>query len=314
MLRLKNGRISTIVVSTILGHGGDGLGFYNLSPSYRSFVDCVLKTGTSVITKSATRFKRKGNYETWKPWTWKYVQRVREHAKTGILNAYGLTNDGVVECAKQIRKAINKGFVVIPSFFPEFLRGEECALEETREAVEIYGEILGSHFFAMEYNASCPNSGEDFQNHRQILTCTQMLVETLPKEVELLVKFSPIHSYDLVSESLELYGVIAHWANTFPARSFYPHKQSPLHKVGGGGYSGPVIFNRAYEGAFELSRKINGRIIFGGGVSDSNDAQKYICLKRYRKDVSVSICSIGALNPKEAKNIVKNYNAIGGER
>jgi dihydroorotate dehydrogenase len=316
MIKLGDGRISTIVVSTILGHGGDGLGMYNLLPQYRSFVNYVLETETTVIAKSATRHKRTGNYVDWKPWTWKYVKRVKGYnGKDGILNAYGLTNDGVRECAKKISKAIKKGFVVIPSFFPEFINGEKRALIETEEAIEIYGEELGSDFIGFEYNSSCPNSGEDFHNYRQILTCTQMIDETLPEDVARIVKFSPIHSHDLVIETQELYGIIAHWANTFPAKNFYPHRQSPLHKVGGGGYSGPMIFSTAYEGAFGLSRKINGRIIFGGGVSNADDAQSYIRLMRNKRDVSVSICSIVALDPREAKNIIKrNVLEVKNER
>lgn len=315
MIITKNGfKISNIVVSTILGHGGDGLRLYNLMPQYRSFVNYVLETGTTVIAKSATRYKRIGNYIDRKPWTWGCVKRVKDqNGKQGILNAYGLTNDGVKECAKKIREAIKKGFVVIPSFFPEFINGEKRALKETREAIEIYGETLGSDFFAFEYNGSCPNSGEDFRNHKQILTCTQMIDETLPRDVDFIVKFSPIHSHHLVIEAQELYGIIVHWANTFPAKNFYPHQQSPLQKYGGGGYSGPMIFSAAYEGALELCRKIKERIILGGGISNADDVYSYMRLMKNKRDVSVSICSIGALDPKEAKDIIKRHNVIGGE-
>lgn len=309
MIILKNGAtISDIVISTILGHSGDGMFPFILSPEYRKFVDDALETQSTIITKSATRYKRVGNYVPWKPWTRKYIQRVREGSKHGLLNAYGLTNEGVENCAKKIKKAAKKGFNVIPSFFPEFSKGEKIALKETREAVEIYGDTLGSSFSAMEYNGSCPNSGEDYNNYRQILHCTQMLVEAFP-ELEFLVKFSPIHDYHLVQE-ISMYDIIIHWANTFPAKFLYPHKQSPLHEVGGGGYSGPIIFSAAYEGAYNLSRKINNgsRVIFGGGVSSIHDAEKYFMLRECGKEMAVSICSVVKLDIKEARRIVVKYN------
>lgn len=309
MITLRNGRkISNIVISTILGHSGSGMFPYILYPEYQELLEAIKENGTTVITKSATRYKRIGNYIAWKPQTWKYVQKIRDGSRIGLLNAYGLTNEGVEACAKKIKKATELGFNVIPSFFPEFSKGEEIALKETKEAVEIYGSTLGSSFSVMEYNGSCPNSGADYNNYRQILHCAQMLTETFP-ELEFIVKFSPIHDYHLVQEIL-MYGVIAHWGNTFPAKFLYPHQQSPLHKVGGGGYSGPIIFSAAWEGAYNLSRKINNndRIIFGGGVSSTADAGKYFMLKNNKKNTSVSICSVVKLNTKEAKNIVMNHN------
>ena len=136
MIVFPNGlSISSVIISTVLGHSGRGFFPYLLFPNYRRLVSTVKQEKISVATKSSTRFPRVGNFVMKDPRTWKYVQRLPD---MGMLNAYGLTNNGVEEHAEQIAISRRKGFNVIPNFYPEFNKGEEIAIKETLEAVGLF--------------------------------------------------------------------------------------------------------------------------------------------------------------------------------
>src|SRR3974377_154713 len=132
MITTGQRRISTVVLSTALGPGGLGIFPYTLWPGYRLLLRVVRENAITVITKSATRFPRRGNFVAANPFTWKYIQRL---PRGGMLNAYGLTNDGVAAVAPGIGAACQEGFQVIPNFWPEFTKGSEQAIQETQEAV-----------------------------------------------------------------------------------------------------------------------------------------------------------------------------------
>ena len=91
-------KISRVLISTALGPGGGGIFPYTLLPSYRRLLGVVKETKTTVIAKSATRYRRQGNFIPGNPFTWKYIRRISDQ---GMLNAYGLTNQGVKVCAER---------------------------------------------------------------------------------------------------------------------------------------------------------------------------------------------------------------------
>ena len=140
MIASPKRQISPVVISTALGHDGRGIFPYTLLPGYRRLLAAVKDTGTTVFTKSATRFKRRGNFIPANPLTWKYIRRLPD---MGMLNAYGLTNAGVEVCAPDIRRACDAGFKIIPNLYPEFIKGTAIAIRETLEAVEIYQQAPG---------------------------------------------------------------------------------------------------------------------------------------------------------------------------
>ena len=131
-------RISQVLISTALGPGGSGIFPYTLLPAYRRLLLAVRETGTTVITKSATRYRRQGNFIPGNPLTWRYIRRI---SGQGMLNAYGLTNLGVEVCAKEIKQSYNSGLRVIPNYYPEFAKGTETAIRETLESIEIYQKM-----------------------------------------------------------------------------------------------------------------------------------------------------------------------------
>jgi dihydroorotate dehydrogenase (NAD+) catalytic subunit len=235
MIQAESGRISTVVISTALGPGGRGIFPYTFLPAYRKLLRAARETGTAVFSKSATRFPRQGNFIAWNPLTWKYIRRLPD---LGMLNAYGLTNQGVQACAREIKVSADQGFEVIPNFYPEFAKGTELAIKDTLEALEIYRQILGPDFWVLELNYSCPNSAEAIrENVAQSIKCSQEVRRQYPS-LFLIAKISICHPYEFAQE-LEKLGVNAlHAINTIPFEIVYPLERSPLWQVGGGGVSG----------------------------------------------------------------------------
>jgi len=301
MIQPENPQISPVVISTALGHDGRGIFPYTLLPDYRRLLAAVRHTGTTVFTKSATRFKRRGNFIPGNPLTWKYIRRL---PKLGMLNAYGLTNDGVAACAPDIRRACNQGFKIIPNLYPEFIKGTDIAIKETLEAVEIYREQLGSHFGALELNFSCPNSEEAVaQNVVQGLQCSREVRQRYP-DLFFIAKLSICHPYEFAQE-LERAGVNAlHAVNTIPYNIVFPLQRSPLGEVGGGGVSGGPAFPLAFKYNQELRKKVGLFLIMGCGVTSRDDVRRYFDLGAD----AVSLCTLVLRRPAKAARIVAEYN------
>jgi dihydroorotate dehydrogenase (NAD+) catalytic subunit len=296
--------ISPVVISTALGLSGRGIFPYTLWPAYRRLVAAVRDTGTAVLAKSATRHPRRGNFIPANPFTWKYIQRL---PGGGMLNAYGLTNDGAEAGAPAIKAALAAGFRVIPNLYPEFAKGTEIAIQETLEAVLIYQQVLGANFWAIELNYSCPNSAEAIrENVAQALKCSEAVRRQFP-DLYLIAKLSICHPFEFAQE-LERLGVSAiHAVNTIPYEIVFPpdrYPPSPLADAGGGGVSGGPAFDQAYRCNAELRKKVNLFLIMGCGVTSLEDVKKYRAIGAD----AVSLCTLALRNPKEAVRIVRQYD------
>jgi dihydroorotate dehydrogenase (NAD+) catalytic subunit len=307
MIDFGKGRtISPVVVSTALGHSGGGMFPYVLLPSYRRLLLIAREAETVVLSKSATFARRKGNFIIYDPRTWKYIQRI-PGTDCGMINAYGLTNPGAEECAKGIWYARQKGYKVIPNFYPEFANGTERAIGETIEAIEIYQENLPSNFWAIELNFSCPNSAECIRdNIEQGSLCATAVKKRFP-DLVMIAKISFVHPYEF-SEELEDVGVdVIHAVNTIPYALIYPDQQSPLASVGGGGVSGDPANEMAFLYNKDLRKRVDLPLIFGCGVRCEGDVHRYFDIGAD----SVSICSLAICDPDEATKILKSFNRQG---
>jgi dihydroorotate dehydrogenase (NAD+) catalytic subunit len=297
-------KISKIVISTALGPDGRGIFPYTLWPSYRRLVYAARETGTTVLTKSATRDKRIGNFVAANPLTWKYLRRL---PNLGMLNAYGLTNAGVAVCARQIRVSVGLGFQVIPNFYPEFAKGAETAIQETLAAIDIYRKTLGLHFWALELNFSCPNAAEEIRdNVAQGLKTVQLVRERYPS-LYLIAKISICHPYEF-AQKLEKSGVNAiHAINTIPYAVLYPEDRcprSPLWEAGGGGVSGGPAFAEAFAYNAGLRKQVGLFLIMGCGVTCADDVKRYLDLGAD----AVSFCTLALRRPREAGKIMELFN------
>jgi dihydroorotate dehydrogenase len=307
MIQAGKIKISTVVISTALGRAGRGIFPYTLLPAYQRLLHTVRETGTMVLTKSVTRFKRRGNFIPWNPLTWRYIKRL---PGLGMLNAYGLTNEGVEACAPDILISRRAGFKVIPNLYPEFIKGTEIAIRETLASLEVFQAILGPNFWALELNFSCPNSAEEVaDNVAQSLQCVREIRKWHPR-LFLIVKISICHPYEF-SQELEKAGVGAiHAINTIPYDIIFPpglHPSSPLRAVGGGGVSGGPAFAAACRYNADLRQQVNLPLIMGCGVTGEDDVKRYLDLGAD----AVSLCTLALRNPKETAKIIRHYNSLG---
>lgn len=304
MIRAGDRQLSTLIISTALGVEGRGMFPYTLLPAYRSLLRAVRETGTTVLTKSATRHPRRGNFILANPFTWKYIRRLPDG---GMLNAYGLTNPGVEKAAPRIAAACRAGLRVIPNFWPEFGRNLEFTIKETLEAVNLYRQYLGPDFYALELNFSCPNVPEDLACHTsEAATLVQALKKACP-ELFLIAKISVNHPYEFAQE-LEKLGVGAiHAVNTIPYELVFPpdrYPPSPLAQVGGGGVSGGPAFALAFKYNAGLRKRVRVPLIFGCGVMGPEEVQSYLHLGAK----SVSICTLALRAPRKVGKMLYDYN------
>ncbi len=295
MISFGKRQISTIVLSTALGPDGRGIFPYTWWPAYRRLLRVVQENAITVLTKSATRLARRGNFMPANPCTWKYIQRL---PRGGMLNAYGLTNDGVAAVAPKIGAACREGFQVIPNFWPDFTKGSEQAVQETLEAVALYRQSLGEAFWALELNLSCPNVAEDMAcSLADGLACVRALKAAHP-DLFLIAKISIRHPYEFAQE-LEKAGAGAlHAINTIPYEMVFPPGRfppSPLAAAGGGGVSGGPAFVQACQYNQGLRPLVRLPIIMGCGVTGAGDVQRYLDMGAD----AVSICTMALRRPSE---------------
>lgn len=299
----KGIRISTAVISTIFGHAGNGMFPLIFKPSYRKLLSLAKETQTTILPKSSTRYKKIGNYIPWKPWTWRVI---RNFGVDGMINAYNLTNKGVLSNAEKIAEALRQGYDVIPNYHPELFKGKDRMLSDIDEAIDIYKNSLAQRFKVLEVNISCSNIKENIKkNIVRAVQCAKWARVFAPN-LALIVKISIAHPYELAQE-LEKAGVdVIHAVNSVPYNILYPdpNNQSPLHKYGGGGISGGPAFEAAFKYNSQLRKKVKLPLIMGCGITSIGDVEKYFGIGAN----AVSVCTLLKRNPDEAERIIKKYN------
>ncbi len=301
MIRVNEHTVSNIGVSTITGHSGKGMFPLTLNPDYREAMNVIKATKTTVFPKSSTRFKHIGNYRPWQPWTWKCI---RDLPGMGMLNAYGLTNPGIIVCGDKISSSIDKEYNVIPNYFPQFGGNLDLTIKLTEEAIRSLAQKLGDHFWAIELNFSCPNDKTAIKDN--IVSAVKLVnrLKIIFPWLTIIAKTSIVHPYSFLQE-LETAGVdIFHLVNTIPYNMLF-NDMSPLHNLGGGGVSGSPAFEMAFKYSAEARKKINKPTIMGCGVTTEDNLRKYI--EEGGAD-AVSICTGLKRNTKEMIKLIEVYN------
>lgn len=302
-IQINGHTISTVVTSSIMGHSGGGMFPLTLLPSYRRLMRVIEETEAANLTKSSTAFKNIGNFILGDPRTWKYIQRIGDN---GLLNAYGLTNDGVNANAPAIASAQERGFNVIPTFYPQFIKGRPEAIKDTLFACGVYNNFL-ENFWVIEFNFSCPNSQEKIQENMEDAVALVRAVKQIFPWLCVIAKISYVHPHRFAQELINAGADIIHAINTIPYdmvyQSVYDH--SPLADVGGGGVSGGPAKDLAMAYNSGLKKVSNAPMIMGCGITSMYDAEQY--LKEVGADV-ISICTVARLNPKEAEKIINNFS------
>jgi dihydroorotate dehydrogenase len=283
--------ISTVTVSTALGHFGRGLFPYYFNPSYRKLCKFIREHKISIFSKSSTRDNRIGNFIVHKPWTWRYIRRL---PNASMVNAYGLTNRGVRYTAEQIAKSRKLGFNVIPNFYPEFIRGQHYAIDDTLEAIGIFSNKFGTRRFIVEINYSCPNSREKIsENVEMAAKCTGRVKEVFPNIV-VVAKSSIVHPWEFYAMQEDAGADCIHAINTIPWDLLFDN-ESPLADAGGGGVSGTLAWNKSINYVAQVHNYTSLPIIFGCGITSPANAE--ICFDCEAK--AISVCTWPLFKPKE---------------
>jgi dihydroorotate dehydrogenase len=301
----RNDRIkrmfSFFVITSIMGHGGDGFLPFMIYPSYRKFVKFVRENGIIVISKSATLYQWTGNFVWWKIWTWWLIQML---GVDSMLNAFNLTNGGVWVCAKKILKACQKGFNVVPSYFIQFKDlSNEQAIGNTLTAMWIYQKVLGRFFWAIEFNLSCVNSGEDLMAiMEKQLRCIEEVRKRYPWLV-IIAKVGIDHPSWFIKKLKEAGVDVIHAINTILFNKLFPGKTSPLQKAGGGGVSGGQIRENALLCCQNIREITDEWVIMAGGINELEHAEMFV---RLRPDF-LSTCTGARINPDKTIEMMKAY-------
>jgi dihydroorotate dehydrogenase (NAD+) catalytic subunit len=302
MIKINGHTISTIVVSTIMGHYGRGMFPYNIkSLSYRKAMRVIRETRTTIFSKSSTALKRTGNYNKWDPRTWDCV---RDIPNMGMVNAYGLTNEGAEKCAIGIKSSIKKGFNVIPNYFPQFGDDDELTLQQARRAISIFASRLEKDFWAIEFNFSCPNDKRKIEeNIAKAVHFVNRIRISFPW-LTIIAKTSIVHPYEFLQE-LETAGAdILHLVNSIPYGMIFDD-ESPVSKYGEGGVSGGPAFELALKYTSRVSKITRVPLIAGCGITD---AEKFCRYREETRAESFSICTGLKYNTKEMIMLIRVYN------
>lgn len=301
-------RISTIVISTACGYDGRGIFPYTTHRDYGDMVRMANATGTTRLSKSMTRHKRVGNFQVWRPWTWKYIQNLGDD---GILNAYGLTNKGAKKYCLQISEALFSGVQLIPNFFPQFERGKEQAKADVFDIIANYCWEMGDKFWALELNFSCPNTKECITDNVENAVWLVNRVKSYIPALIIIAKISVVHPVEFADCLRKVGADVLHASNTIPYNLLFAG-ESPLRKVGGGGVSGGPAFEMAYEFNSRAIGYFDGPVILGCGIVD--DEKLGLCLellrsKRPAGNWAVSVCTAALRRPEWVKKVIQDFNS-----
>jgi len=270
-----------------------------LSPAYRRLTRVIRETSAYNLTKSSTRYENIGFFILKNPWTWKYVQRL---GNDGLLNAYGLNNNGIKVNAPEIASAQKAGFKVIPNYYP--LTDNKNFIAQTKEAITFYQQFLGEEFWALELNFSCHNSKEKIEeNMADALMCTKAIRQE-NTNLYLIAKISYVHPHEFAQELINVGANAIHAINSIPFKIIFCGI-SPLVKVGGGAVSGGPAQKKAFKYSCQLKKVLKAKMIMGCGITCLDDARRYI--EGAGADV-ISICTVARLNPREAEKIIEFYS------
>lgn len=212
----------------------------------------------TIVVKTLTRRPRKGNLRWTQPWS-----AIKRLGASGIVNAIGLTNNGIDWWLRDVAPSIPSDYNIIVSV-------EADDLKETVEMIEM---LQGQAIQGIELNLSCPNSGAaEGRTTAKILKICRAANNTA--SVPLLAKLSYAHDYIEVAKGIEnLKNIQALSINSIPWSIVYPGKKSPLAKFGGGGVSGKAAQPFTWKMIRELSKAVKTPVI-GPSVWEYEDIQK----------------------------------------
>ena len=185
----------------------------------------------TLVTKTLTRYPRKGNP--------RWYLCVRPLRGGGFVNALGLPNPGIDWWCNHIGPSINPKTPLVVSIFSN----------EIGELYEMAEMLNRFNVVALEFDASCPNTGENLQNARFVIDGCKALSEA--SRFPIILKLSVVHDIGKIVPGVERI-VGAFSINSAQWRIVFPDRQSPFAHLGGGGVSGKVAQKHTWRFAKRL--------------------------------------------------------------
>jgi dihydroorotate dehydrogenase len=270
--------ISNIVISTILGFG-DGMPLLRLTTAHKNLLNTVRRSHTTILTKSITRDKNKGNFNKWNPLTWKHIKLLENDT---MYNNYKLTNPGSIVVSQIIKNAKTKGSEIIPNIWANSLES-----------------FLDAYRFldfppVIEFNLSCPNK----------LNCLSQAtvikgIKAVYPNLHIIAKIGYYHLIDDIKR-FEDAGVSAfHSINSVPVRAF-----NGTYKFKEGAISGGAAFTKGFEVNSKIKSITTLPVIMGCGVV----SMEHIKIYRNLGADAISICSLARINPELVSDLLWEYN------
>jgi len=242
--------------------------------------------------KTVTFFPRAGNYRWWKPWdTLRFLPGFLNC--TGVVNAYGLRNQGFFRALRQIFSRISPKRPMAVSIYPE----NEEQLETMLHHLNYCANVV-----AVELNVSCPNTGEKLgANARKIIRYCE-IARNISRH-PLILKLSVAHCPALGTIIPAVMGKVAAIAiNSVPWSIFSPEKPSPLAHHGGGGVSGMQAQCFTWAMALDIQTQWPDMPVIWPSVWTKEDAIKLIT--EYHAP-AISFASLFVRHPTEPTRIVR---------
>ncbi len=214
----------------------------------------------TIVTKTLTRWPRRGHLRWSHPWS-----VVKKMGQEGVLNAIGLTNNGIDWWIQE----------VAPRIFPDYKIVVSIEAEDAVEMVEMIEKVKSEKIVGIELNLSCPNTpSTDDQTTEKILSLcrTAATATTVP----LIAKLSYTHDCQTIVRELDrLKKIEAISINSIPWAALFPGLPSPLARYGGGGVSGRVIQQWSWQMVEEISR-VSKIPVIGPSVWEYGDIKKVL--------------------------------------
>lgn len=216
----------------------------------------------TIVVKTLTRHPRKGNLRWTHPWS-----VVKQLGTSGIVNAIGLTNNGIDWWLRDVAPSIPSDYNIIVSL----------EADDLKDTVEMIQMLQGQAIQGIELNLSCPNTeASSRRTTDKILEICRAASQATA--FPLLAKLSYAHDYLEVAKGLgEIKNIEALSINSIPWRMIFPDRPSPMARYGGGGVSGKLIQPYNWKMVKEIA-SISKIPVIGPSVWNYDDIQKILDL------------------------------------
>lgn len=230
----------------------------------------------AVVTKSVGPEPREG-----------YPNPTIVEVDSGLLNAVGLPNPGIIEYEHEVKQAKAGGAVVIGSVYGK--DAEEYAAVAAK--MSTYGVA------AIELNLSCPHAKglgtEIAQDEAAVRDFTRAVkdVVRLPVFPKLSPNVQEIATFAMAAEEGGADGIVA--VNTLKAMAITPELRMPSLANKYGGLSGPALRPIGVRAVYDICEKVHVPVVGVGGVGSGRDALEYIMAGASAVQVGTAILSRG---------------------